>query len=177
MLVSFLLLSTVMFSEPFDNENDWRKRWRCEGTIAAVEDGRGSKCVAVGVKEKLFTSITLQKEYRITVTPQVPVLVKWDARTPEGGAPVFIRVDWFKSDGTRISATQYRSVVEPTQPTMFMTNERRLEPPEQAAFLGLMFHHAPSDTKVGYVGNLKVYDLSQEIAAREERRKIIREER
>ena len=151
----------LLFEEGFADEASVRRRWTFGKGTAFADDGRGGHCVTVTPDAKGFVNFTMRNDALIPVDGTHPVAVLWETRAPKGGAPVYVRFDFYDKDRKFLRAHQVRSAIDPTELNVFHRNARcvTMEMPRSAAYLRLMFHHSPGDREVGEVAHVRVVDL------------------
>ncbi|MDD4018964.1 MAG: hypothetical protein PHV28_13600, partial [Kiritimatiellae bacterium] len=119
---------------------------------------------------KDFDCLTIKKERYVPVDPAHPVAVLWETRASRGGNTVMCRIDFYGENRETVRGEyQFRSSVDPTQPTLFQRNAHLASArmPAKTKFLRLSFHHCPkeSDEFPGEVANVRVVDLVGEVGA------------
>lgn len=153
----------VIFEEFIRNEASVRERWdMTKGGVLIVDEERGGKCARLVPNGKTFINFTQKKSAFIPYKKGEPIAILWEARTPEGGSSVFFRYDTYDTHYKHISATEFRSVVDPTEPQTFHRNSFVFTPSQDGYFM-IFFHINPSDTKPAEVANIRAVELADVI--------------
>ena len=132
--------------------------------ITVRDDGRGGKCLWIPPRSNDFNCVEIKIDRLVPVDPTHPTAVLWETRQAKGNTP-FILVKFFDENKKDIRGEyQFRSNVDPTQPTIFQRNAHLVTPkmPAKTRYLRVTFHHSPkqSDEFPGEIANVRVVDLS-----------------
>ena len=149
----------VLFEELVTDEASVQARWNMtKGQISVVDDTRGGKCIQLRPDGKGFINLTQKRSAFIPFRKGEPISVLWEARTPEGGSTPFFRYDTYDANCKHVSATEFRSIVDPTEPQTFHRNSFVYTPP-QDGYLMIFFHINASDPKPVEVANIRACAL------------------
>lgn len=137
----------------------WDANWNADPVRVAVADvGHGRRCIRLFPDGKNFINLTQKRSAFIPLKKNRPVSILWEARTPEGGATPYFRYDIYDADYRHLSAKEFRSVVDPTEPQAFHRNSF-VYMPSQDGHLMIFFHMNAPDPKPAEVANIRVCDL------------------
>lgn len=137
----------------------WDARWNADpACVRVVDAGQGKKCIRLFPDGKNFINLTQKKATFIPLRKNRPVSILWEARTPEGGATPYFRYDIYDADYRHVSAKEFRSVVDPTEPQTFHRNSF-VYMPSQDGYLMIFFHMNAPDPKPAEVANIRACDL------------------
>ena len=155
----------LLFEELVKDEDSVKKRWNMtKGQISVVAEERGGKCIRLFPDGKNFINLTQKKAAFIPFTKGEPISVLWEARTPEGGSTPYFRYDTYDKEYRHVSATEFRSIVDPTEPQTFHRNSF-VYTPAQDGYLMIFFHVNASDPKPVDVANIRACALKGIIEA------------
>ena len=175
----------VLFEDMFADgsfEKNWIDSYAQKGMITVGDDGRGGMCLVIPPRFKDFNCIELKKDAYIPVELARPTAILWETRAPQGGNTPMIRIDFYDGNKKIVCGEyQFRTNVDPTQPTLFQRNAHLVtaKMPSQTKFLRMTFHHCPkeSDEFPGEIANVRVVDLGDDVAKLLEAEVPVREER
>lgn len=175
----------VIFADDFADGTftaNWVDRYARKGDIRVVDDGRGGKCLLIQPREKDFNCLELKADRYIPVDPSHPIAVLWETRASQGGNTPMLRIDYYDENRKSVRGEyQFRTNVDPTQPTLFLRNAHlvSLKMPVRTKFLRLTFHHCPkaTDEFPGEISNVRVVDLTDEVVAELAQQEPVRAER
>ena len=155
----------LLFEELVKDEASVKERWNMtKGQISVVADERGGKCIRLSPDGKNFINLTQKKSAFIPFKKGEPISVLWEARTPEGGSTPYFRYDTYDVECRHVSATEFRSIVDPTEPQTFHRNSF-VYTPAQDGYLMIFFHVNASDPKPVEVANIRACALKDVIDA------------
>ena len=155
----------ILFEELVKDEASVRARWdMTKGQISVVSEERGGKCIRLSPDGKNFINLTQKKAAFIPFTKGEPISVLWEARTPEGGSTPYFRYDTYDREYRHVSATEFRSIVDPTEPQTFHRNSF-VYTPAQDGYLMIFFHVNAPDPKPVEVANIRACALKDVIEA------------
>ena len=157
----------VVFEDDFADgsfEKNWIDDYAQKGMIKVRPDGRGGQCLWIPPRSNDFNCVGLKLDRLVPVDPTHPTAVLWEARQSEGNTP-FILLKFFDENRKDIRGEyQFRSNVDPTQPTIFQRNAHLVTTrmPAKTRYLRIIFHHCPkqSDEFPGEIANVRVVDLN-----------------
>ena len=163
----------VLFADDFASgsfTNHWIDGYAQKGMIRVRDDGRGGKCLFIPPRMDDFNCVSLTAESYVPVDPTHPVAVLWEARQSDGGNTPMLRVDFYDENRKTVRGEyQFRSSVDPTQPTLFQRNAHLPSGkwPLTTRYLRLQFHVCPKQTDEfpGEIARVRVVDLSDEVNA------------
>ena len=155
----------VVFEDRFADEASVKARWdMTKGRVAVVGEERGGRCVRLTPDGKGFVNFTQKKAAFIPFRKGEPLAILWEARAPEGGSSPYFRYDTYDAQHRHVSATEFRSVVDPTEPQTFHRNAFVFMPVQDGYFM-VFFHVNPSDVKPADVANVRACELKDVISA------------
>ena len=153
----------VVFEDLVKDEASVAARWNMtKGQVLVTGEERGGKCVRLVPNGKTFINFTQKKSAFIPYRKGEPIALLWEARTPEGGSSPYFRYDTYDASYKHVSATEFRSVVDPTEPQTFHRNAFVFTPSQDGYFM-IFFHLNPSDTKPAEVANIRACELKDVI--------------
>ena len=163
----------ILFEDDFSGDSFgrvWLDSHGDKGVIRVTDDGRGGKCLLIPPLTNAYSCVDIAPDHLIPVDVTHPVAVLWESRTLWGGSPVQIRIDFYDENKKTVRGEyQFRSSVDPTQPTLFQRNAHLPSArwPAKTKYMRIDFHHWPiaSDEQPGEIANVRVVDLVDEVNA------------
>ena len=176
----------TLFHEDFSDGASIFTRWDNgnHGTPHAkvVTDGRGGNCIEISPIDATWSNFVLNEASAIPISQDRPLALLWEARSPNGGNAVWVRVDFLDENRKRLNASyQLRSSLDPTQPHLFQRNANvlNLRMPSGAKYVRPYFFlcRKEIDKKPGEITNVRVVDYSEAMKEAAERQSVIIAER
>lgn len=177
------VVGRTVFEEDFSDRSAAMARWRFDRGASLGADGRGGVAARIVPQAATYAQFTLAEDRWLQVDVDHPLAVLWEARTPQGGLPPSLRLDYYDAGRRHLRAHQMLSAVDPTELGVFHRNGFFVTPdmPRRTAFLRLQFNHAKTDLarEAGEIARVRVVDLTAlsaaALKAREKVRRIRRE--
>lgn len=162
-----MIPGTVLFHDDFalgSFQQNWVDDYAQKGMIKVVADNRGGKCLFIPSRSNDFNCVGLRMDRLVSVNPLHPIAILWEARQPRSHTP-YVQVRFFDADKKDIGGEyQFRSNVDPTQPTLFCRNAHLVSAnmPAKTRYLRIIFLHCPkqTDETPGEIAQVRVVDLS-----------------
>ena len=148
-------------------EKNWVDDYAQKGMIKVRDDGRGGQCLWIPPRSNDFNCVGLKTDRLVPVDSTHPTAVLWETHQAKGNTP-FILLKFFDENRKDIRGEyQFRSNVDPTQPTIFQRNAHLVttKMPAKTRYLRVIFHHCPkqSDEFPGEIANVRVVDLLEPV--------------
>jgi hypothetical protein len=160
----------VLFHDDFASGSflrNWIDDYAQKGMIKVVADNRGGKCLFIPSRSNDFNCVGLRMDRLVAVDPSRPTAVLWEARQPRSHTP-YVKFHFYDADRKDIGGEyQFRSNVDPTQPTLFCRNAHLVSAkmPAKTRYMRIVFLHCPkqTDEAPGEIAEVRVVDLSSEV--------------
>ena len=160
------LKGDVVYREDFSDAARVKRDWILGTGAALRDDGTGGKAIELTPCEGQFANAYQAPGAYVPVAPGSVTVLNWTARTPEGGNPPSMRIDYYDAEKRHLGSYQVASATDPTQPTLFHRNTLFVADrlPAGARYFRIFPNQSPlrADVKRCEIGEVIVTDVAGE---------------
>ena len=160
------LRGDVVYREDFSDAARVKRDWILSAGASLCDDGAGGKAIGLTPREGQFVNAYQAPCAYVPVAAGSVLVLNWTARTPEGGNPPSMRIDYYDAEKKHCGSYQVASATDPTQPTLFHRNTLFVADrlPPLARFMRIFPNQSPlrADVKRCEIGEVIVTDVSGE---------------